>query len=165
MKIVLVTAPADVAEELVAGIVENRFAACAALVAGVRSVYRWKGSIECSDEVMIVVKTSDSAVPALMQHLARVHPYEVPEIVVVPVECADERYAKWVEDESSASCRRSPVKSLPMNRLGRGASPGPVTLSSLEEGSMAAKKAAKKATKKAPAKKVAKKATKKAAKK
>lgn len=161
MKIVLVTAPADVADDLAAKILESRLAACVAVVPGVRSVYRWKGEVERSDEVQLIVKTSDSMVSALMAWIAEAHPYDVPEILVVAVERADARYAKWVEDESSVSCRRSPGEPLPMNRLGRGASPDPVTLSSLEEGSMAAKKAAKKATKKAPAKKVAKKATKK----
>ena len=103
MKIVLVTAPADVAEPLARNILEARLAACVSLVPGVRSIYRWKGAVETSDEVQLVVKTSDSKASELTSWIATQHPYEVPEVVVVAVEHAAAAYAKWIEDELRAS--------------------------------------------------------------
>ena len=64
---------------------------------------RWDDRVEHFDELQLVVNASDSKVCELMTCVASVHPHDVPEIVVLAVEEAAERYAKWVDDESSAS--------------------------------------------------------------
>ena len=100
MKVVLVTAPAEAAEMLAETLVAERLAACVGRVGGVRSVYRWKGAVERSDEVQLVVKTADAALPRLVARIRALHPYEVPEIVAIDASWVLPEYAKWVEDES-----------------------------------------------------------------
>ena len=101
MKVVLVTAPAAAADALAARLVEERVAACVGLVPGLRSVYRWNGSVERSEEVQLVAKTSDAALPRLVARVAALHPYEVPEIVALDVAHAHPPYASWVDSETS----------------------------------------------------------------
>lgn len=106
MKVVLVTAPADVAESLAERLVGERLAACVGLVAGLRSVYRWKGAVERSEEVQLVAKTSDAALPRLVARVAELHPYEVPEIVALDVAHVHASYASWVDSETSRDAAR-----------------------------------------------------------
>jgi periplasmic divalent cation tolerance protein len=102
MKVVLVTAPAEAAETLAETLVVERLAACVACIDGVRSVYRWKGAVERSVEVQLVVKTSDAALARLVARLRELHPYEVPEIVAVDPSWVLPEYAKWVADETTS---------------------------------------------------------------
>lgn len=101
MVIVLCNAPPDVAADLARGVVEARLAACVNLVPGVRSFYRWDGAVQDDAEVALWCKTTPEGVAALSDHLRAAHPYEVPEIVVVPVDVAasDPRYVAWVRAE------------------------------------------------------------------
>jgi periplasmic divalent cation tolerance protein len=100
MKIVLVTAPKDRAEEIVRRLVDERLAACGTIVPGVTSVYRWKGAVERSEESQIVLKTSGALVGALTARIAALHPYEVPEIVAIEPSFVHVPYASWVEEET-----------------------------------------------------------------
>ena len=100
MKIVLVTAPAAHAEEIAEKVVEERLAACAAVVAGVASIYRWKGAVVRAVESQIVLKTSDSLVSALTARIAALHPYDVQEIVALEPSFVHAPYAAWVSEET-----------------------------------------------------------------
>ncbi|MCG3134287.1 MAG: Divalent-cation tolerance protein CutA [Planctomycetes bacterium] len=100
MKLVLTTAPADRADAIARMLVDERLAACVARIPGVRSVYRWKGAIEESDEVQLVAKTSDEAAPRAAARIAEVHPYDVPEILVLDVDSSHAAYAAWVAAET-----------------------------------------------------------------
>jgi periplasmic divalent cation tolerance protein len=95
--VALVTAPShDVAEHIVRTVVEENLAACGNIVPAVVSIYRWEGAIERADEVLIVFKTARATVPKLMARVQELHPYEVPEVLVLPIEAGLPSYMKWV---------------------------------------------------------------------
>jgi len=96
----LTTAPsAEVGERIGRSLVEDRLAACANVVAGITSIFRWKGSMEREDEVLVILKTTGGGVPALEKRLVELHPYEVPEVIVLPVEAGHAPYLAWVRAE------------------------------------------------------------------
>lgn len=100
MRVVLCNAPPDQVERIARALVDARLAACVNLVPGVISIYRWKGNVEREPETTMLIKTRDDLVPRLMEELTKLHPYEVPEMVVLPVADVNEAYAKWIEDET-----------------------------------------------------------------
>lgn len=102
-RIVLVTAPdTAVAERIVTTLVEERLAACGNIVSGVVSIFRWEGRVQREAEVLIVLKTAASRVAALQERVPALHPYDVPEVLVVPVESGHGPYVDWVLRESAA---------------------------------------------------------------
>lgn len=88
-------ANAEDAERLARALVASRLAACVNIVPGVRSFYRWKGETESSAEFLLVVKTSRELFPALSAEMATLHPYEVPELLALPVVDGAEDYLSW----------------------------------------------------------------------
>ena len=97
--VVLITAPRGRGTEIARRILEERLAACVN-IAGVRSMYWWRGSIEEDDEDLLIVKTSVDLLPKLIQKVKEVHPYEVPEIVALPVIAGLSDYVDWVIRET-----------------------------------------------------------------
>lgn len=97
IRVVLVTAPdAEVAERLAATLVEEGLAACANLVPGVVSVYRWEGEVRRDAEFLLVLKSTVERSAALRDRVVALHPYEIPEVLVLPVESGHEPYMAWV---------------------------------------------------------------------
>lgn len=95
--LVLTTTGADFdARQLAHSLVEARLAACVNLVERVHSVYRWEGSVADDSEQLLVIKTSDERVEALREELFRLHPYQVPEFVVIPIAETSAAYGAWV---------------------------------------------------------------------
>lgn len=84
------------AEAFATELVETGAAACVNVLPGVRSVYRWQGSVERSDEVLVLIKTVSDAVARVEALLAAQHPYELPEGLVVPLSGGVRRYLDWV---------------------------------------------------------------------
>jgi len=100
--VVLITAPSrDEGEKVARILVEKRLAACVNVVEGVTSIYRWRGSVERSSEVLLVAKTTLEKLPALIDAVRSVHSYEVPEIVALPIIAGFEKYLDWVSEEVS----------------------------------------------------------------
>lgn len=95
-QIVLTTCPADAAERLARGLIEARLAACVNIVPGVRSVYRWRGAIETADEVLLVIKGNSEQFGAIEAHIRAAHPYELPELIAVPVVAGLAAYVSWL---------------------------------------------------------------------
>jgi periplasmic divalent cation tolerance protein len=95
--IVLTTLPAD-ADALAFGrtLVDERLAACVSVLEGLRSVYRWNDAIEESREQQLLIKTDASAVAAIERRITALHPYDVPEVLVLPVGGGGEAYLNWV---------------------------------------------------------------------
>jgi periplasmic divalent cation tolerance protein len=89
------------AEAIAAQLVEARLAACVNMLAPCRSVYRWQGQVERADEVPLLIKTTAARYPALEAALRAAHPYEVPEIVALPVARGLPDYLAWVAAETS----------------------------------------------------------------
>lgn len=102
--LVLSTCPdADSGQRLARSLVEGHLAACVNLVGPVTSVYRWRDAIETAGEMLLVIKTTADRYPALEQGLRAAHPYEVPEIVAVPVQHGLNDYLEWVRSCTEVS--------------------------------------------------------------
>lgn len=96
--VVLVTGPDAELETMAERVVEERLAACANLIPGVRSVYRWEGEVQRDDEALAVLKTTRTAVEALRDRVLELHPYDVPEFLALPVEVGSGPYMRWIAD-------------------------------------------------------------------
>lgn len=98
--LVLSTAPdAATADRLAERLVDEGLAACVSRIPGVRSRYLWKGVPEEAEEVLLLVKTRADRSNAVVERLASLHPYEVPEILVLPVAGGHPAYLAWVAGE------------------------------------------------------------------
>ncbi|MDH3205210.1 MAG: divalent-cation tolerance protein CutA [Gemmatimonadota bacterium] len=94
---VVSTAPdAAVAEHIGRVLVEERLAACANILEGVTSIYTWKGSLQHEREVLMVLKTTSAALREMKERLVELHPYEVPEVLVVDVHDGHQPYLDWI---------------------------------------------------------------------
>lgn len=91
-------ATAEDAERIARSLVEKGVAACVNVVPGVVSFYRWKGRLERDAEVLLVIKTRGERFEQLKAALLAEHPYEVPELVALPIAGGHERYLEWLED-------------------------------------------------------------------
>ena len=104
MQIVLCTTPDREAAELIANtLVAEKLAACVNILPGVTSVYRWQGAIEQSEELLLVIKTSQTVWPMLEAQIQALHPYELPEIVAVPIKTGEAEYIQWLENSIPSS--------------------------------------------------------------
>ena len=90
------------AERLADLLLEQRLAACVNILAPCRSVYRWKGAVQHDEEHPMLIKTSAERYGALEQALRQGHPYELPEIIAVPIEQGLPAYLDWVAAETKA---------------------------------------------------------------
>lgn len=97
VRLALMTAPTvDVAEEVVRALIDERIIVCGNIVPGLTSIYRWEGAVEREPEVLVIMKTTAEAVPRLLERAPVLHPYEVPEVLVIPVEAGHGPYLAWV---------------------------------------------------------------------
>jgi periplasmic divalent cation tolerance protein len=105
--LVLSTAPAapgdDTAEQIARALIDERLAACVNVHAPMVSIYRWKGAVERDSERLLVIKTTSGLVPALEKRLRELHPYELPEFVVIAATGGSEKYLGWVAGEVRVS--------------------------------------------------------------
>ncbi|HEX5364097.1 MAG TPA: divalent-cation tolerance protein CutA [Gallionella sp.] len=88
------------AERLARQLIEQRLAACVNQLAPCNSTYRWQGEIETATEVPLLIKTTRAAYPLLEQAIRAAHPYELPEIVALPVAAGLPGYLAWVAQET-----------------------------------------------------------------
>lgn len=103
VQVVLVTAPdAETGAALGRALVAERLVACVNLVPGVRSIYRWEGRVEEDGEVLLVIKTRADRLAALRERVVALHPYDVPEVVALPVVGGSPAYLDWVREEAGA---------------------------------------------------------------
>jgi periplasmic divalent cation tolerance protein len=87
------------AERIARALVEKGVAACVNIVPGVLSVYRWKGQVERDAELLLVIKTTADRFADLERELRALHPYEVPELVALPIEAGSEAYLSWLRGQ------------------------------------------------------------------
>jgi periplasmic divalent cation tolerance protein len=99
--IVMTNCPdADVADRVARTLVEQGLAACVNQLPPVRSIYRWKGAVERAVEVPLLVKTTRERLAEVESAIRGLHPYELPEILVIPVVGGLPAYLRWVNDET-----------------------------------------------------------------
>ena len=100
--IVLTTLPAD-ADGIGIGraLVDERLAACVNLLPAMDSLYRWEGQVEQDTERQIIIKTSRERVAALWDRIRELHPYEVPEFVVLPITDGSDAYLRWLGESTT----------------------------------------------------------------
>jgi len=98
---VLTTLPVDAdGPGFARSIVEERLAACVNLLAPMESIYRWEGNIEHETERQVVIKTSRERVAALWDRIRELHPYDVPEFLVLPIVDGNDAYLRWVAEST-----------------------------------------------------------------
>ena len=85
-----------VADRIALALVEQRLAACVNRLTSVESIYRWNGKVERATEVPLLIKTTRERYGALEQAIRQMHPYDVPEIVAVPIELGHAAYLRWI---------------------------------------------------------------------
>src|SRR5208282_578363 len=97
-RVVLVTcATLEEARRIAREVVEKKLAACVNIVThAVESFYAWEGKLENSSEYLLIIKTSEERVEELQKEVLRLHSYEVPEFVVLPIVAGSEGYLKWL---------------------------------------------------------------------
>jgi periplasmic divalent cation tolerance protein len=81
-------------------LVDSRLAACVSCVPGLVSFYRWGGRVEEDSEMLLIIKTTGERLGELRGHLLRVHPYEVPEFLVLPIREAGDLYLNWLVEST-----------------------------------------------------------------
>jgi len=98
-RLCLCTCPDDkTAQELARSLVEARLAACVNILPAISSVYVWKGQIEQDEEVLLLIKTNEQRLGDLQAHILEKHPYELPEVIAVPVTEGLTGYLQWLDD-------------------------------------------------------------------
>jgi len=100
--VVFVTTPtAERAAELARALVEERLAACGNVVPGLRSIYRWEGKVHDEGEALLVLKTTRARFESLRERVLALHPYEVPEVIALPIEAGSAPYLAWIASETT----------------------------------------------------------------
>jgi periplasmic divalent cation tolerance protein len=94
---------AQSAHALARDLLERRLAACVNILPGVRSAYRWQGGIEEASETSLMIKTTQLRYAALEQAIAAAHPYEVPEIIAMPIVAGLPAYLGWLAQETNGN--------------------------------------------------------------
>lgn len=99
LQVMTTTANQEDAERIARALVERRLAGCVQVVGPIHSTYWWEGAVETADEYLCLVKSSREAYPALEAAIQELHPYDVPEILAVPVAAGSAAYLTWLQGE------------------------------------------------------------------
>ena len=101
--LVLCTCPGNtVAAEISTALIEQNLAACVNQVPGVKSWFRWEGHLQRDEEVLLLVKTTRARYAAVETAIRKLHPYDTPEVIAVPITAGSEAYLKWVSESTSS---------------------------------------------------------------
>lgn len=105
MNYILVFVTAGSAEEggrIGRALVEEGFAACANIIPGIRSIYRWRGEVCDDEEVLIMIKSKATLFERLKKRIKELHSYEVPEIIAFPITLGSPDYLRWIDEVVTA---------------------------------------------------------------
>lgn len=99
--IVLTNCPDEERANAIAlAVVEEKLAACVNILPRVQSIYRWQGTVESASEIALLIKSTAANYPALEQRIAELHPYDVPEIIALPITQGLPAYLNWLAAET-----------------------------------------------------------------
>jgi len=99
VRVAIVTIPRDEAAKLAKGLVQERLAACVNIVPRIESMFWWDGKIQHDEEALLIVKTTQLKVEAMIKYVQENHPYDVPEIITLSLAEGLPDYLNWVIDE------------------------------------------------------------------
>jgi periplasmic divalent cation tolerance protein len=99
VQLITTMARRDEAEQMAQSVVDAHLAACVQIVGPITSVYRWQGKVETDEEWQCVMKSRQDVLPRLVEAVRRMHPYQVPEILVLPILWGSPEYLAWVDSE------------------------------------------------------------------
>jgi len=88
----------DEAERIAEEVVGRRLAACASIVPAIVSIYRWQGKVERDEERLLILKTRAEQFEALREAIVALHPYEVPEVIALPLSAGHAPYLSWLDE-------------------------------------------------------------------
>jgi periplasmic divalent cation tolerance protein len=91
---------AEAAERIAGSLLRKKLAACVNVLPAVRSFYTWEGQLESASECTLLIKTVEARYPALQAEIQALHPYEVPEIIAIPLAAGLPAYLQWVIKET-----------------------------------------------------------------
>ena len=101
--IILCTCPdRTTAERIAETVVSERLAACVNIAPGLTSIYRWEGQIQRDAELLLLIKTRPEVYPQLEARIRELHPYQVPEIIALPIQTGAAAYLDWIADNTGA---------------------------------------------------------------
>ena len=99
IQIVTTTETEEDAQKIATALVEQRLAACVQIVGPIRSTYRWKERLETAQEWQCIAKTRREFYERVEEAVKSLHPYEVPEILAIPIAAASESYRRWIDEQ------------------------------------------------------------------
>ena len=103
---VIITAPdADWLADFTRALVDDRLAACGHNITPIRSIYRWRGQVHDDTEARVALHTRAELVPAIIERTNRVHPYDVPCVISLPIVAGNPDYTQWIHDETASRQR------------------------------------------------------------
>ena len=101
--LVLTTCPGTItAKKMANDLVVEKLAACVQVVPGVLSFFRWVGKVNNSEEILLLIKTTTDRYPQLEERITSLHPYELPEIITLPINGGLEGYLAWIETNTTS---------------------------------------------------------------
>lgn len=89
-----------IAEKLAHALIECRAAACVNVLPACRSIYRWDGAVETAAEIPLLIKTTRAAYPLIEEIVRAQHPYDLPELIAIPITCGLPAYLGWLATET-----------------------------------------------------------------
>lgn len=99
--VVFITAPSyKEAKRIADAIVSGRLAACANIIRGVKSIFKWQGKTETANEALLIVKTKKSKFDKLKRQVKKLHSYKVPEIIALPIISGNAEYLSWIDEST-----------------------------------------------------------------
>lgn len=97
--VIFVTAASKKEAECIAqALIKERLAACVNILGGVKSLFRWQGKIDSSNEALLLIKSRKSRLAKIIKLVKSLHSYEVPEIIALPVIAGDKNYLRWLDE-------------------------------------------------------------------
>jgi periplasmic divalent cation tolerance protein len=100
--LVLTTCPGTITAKKIANeVVIEKLGACVQVISGVQSFFRWVNRVDTSEELLLIIKTTAERYPDLQNRIKAMHPYEVPEIIAIPITDGLEEYLTWIDSNST----------------------------------------------------------------
>jgi len=100
--VVYITVPSwEVGHQIADALLESRIVACVNILPQITSIYRWESAINSDEELLLIAKTRTTHFNALATTVRRIHPYEVPEVIAIPIVAGSKEYLTWIDSETA----------------------------------------------------------------